>query len=282
MRAIRLGRDRHGRPNGPPFGFGVGHPIGDALQSRRPPRHQRLPQPGLAERLGHRDTECPGGIGRPAAPCAAQEAVQTVMHERSIVRGVRRLIQRLQRRQLQDVAGVDRVGIAQPGLDRRDAELPGALVDRRTGRRRLDRRGLTVGQVHGACPGDGRMFRQRMITGRSVAGDGLGTPLAMTRLERSCPPGTYPVASANGPARSGRCRGARDTTAPPSAPNSRPRGSHARPVRPPPPAPAARPASASAGTATVRVRPSAARRSRPSRPARPGRPTAAAPPAGPR
>ena len=205
-----------------------------------------------------------------------QEAVQTVMHHRSIVRGVRCLIQRLQRRELQDVPGVDCIGIAQPGLDRGDAELPRALVD-------------TAGGEPAALPARADRPAGRWREPRRRPDVQAGLWLRGRRRSDPChrrrgpgPPETYPVGSATARAPPEHYPGAPGRTAPPSAPNSRRRGNHEQPVRLPPRAPAIRPWSASAATATGLARPSAARQSRPNRPAPSGPPTAAGLPAGPR
>ena len=59
-----------------------------------------------------------------------------VMHQRAVIGRVGRFVERLQRGQLQHVARIDRVGIAQPGLDLGHAEPARTQRHRRAGPRR--------------------------------------------------------------------------------------------------------------------------------------------------
>ena len=123
-----------------PLDLPIGEPVGDAQEARPPQRlrlrarHQR--QEMLAADLAQ---FARGMLGQSGAE-RLREIAERIVDRRSPVGGRQRHVDGFERRQAQDVLRIDRVGIAQPILDRGDRQLQRPCRARRPWRRLRDRR----------------------------------------------------------------------------------------------------------------------------------------------
>ena len=126
-------------------------PAGDALEARPPEGADAGPLQRRAERLAADRDEPRLRIRRQRAGKRAHEAVERLVDDscRARPRRDRRRADRA-RLQPQDVARVDRIGIAHPGLDLGDREPARPRRDRRARRRRA--RGRCAGAPRRAAP----------------------------------------------------------------------------------------------------------------------------------
>ena len=166
---LHLGGDRRRARVRRAARFDARDPVGDPRRVAAPTTRSsasRSSASASARIIARRN--CSSASAGQRMPCCSQEMVHPGVHEGAVIRGVGRLLQRLERRQPQHVPGVDRVGIAQPGLDLGHRQPAWPQRDRRARAAAAERAAApSAGWSSARDPDAGRMQRQRSRLGRS-------------------------------------------------------------------------------------------------------------------
>ena len=123
-----------------PRRLGFGKPLGEAREARPPKRLD----PRRAAKRGKVSVRARDQLGfdvvRQAVWMPKRKFVQGMMHDLAAHGVVGKLAERLQRLELQHIAGEDLIRVGDPPLDAGDAELARPCLDGRAGSWRIDRR----------------------------------------------------------------------------------------------------------------------------------------------
>ena len=130
------------------------YPVRNAVQPRPPPRGQRRAHGLRVQRLIH---------GRAQRQAALYGRRDRRMDDQPIVRLVRRLLQRVQRADAEDMLGIDRIRVLLPGLHLTHTQPARALCHRRPWFGRRDRHRRTTGLIEQRRPRRRRVRRQRLL-----------------------------------------------------------------------------------------------------------------------